>query len=77
MREDAELQEWQIEKINQGIQQADAGEFATDEEVAAVFERYRAGFLPPGRGRVGSGGRLGGGSSDIDKARGKRERPGT
>ncbi|MFL6293590.1 MAG: CopG family ribbon-helix-helix protein, partial [Thermoanaerobaculia bacterium] len=39
MREEVELQEWQIEKIKQGIQQADAGEFASDEEVAKVFAR--------------------------------------
>ena len=40
MREEAELQEWQIEKIQRGIREADAGEFATDEEVAAVFARF-------------------------------------
>jgi predicted transcriptional regulator len=40
MREEVELQEWQIEKIQRGIRQADAGEFATDEEVAKVFERF-------------------------------------
>lgn len=35
-----ELQEWQIEKIQRGIRQADAGEFVEDEEVAAVFARW-------------------------------------
>ena len=34
-----ELQEWQLEKIQHGVRQADAGEFADDEEVAAVFAR--------------------------------------
>ena len=35
-----ELQEWQLAKIQRGIKQADAGEFAEDEEVAAVFARW-------------------------------------
>ena len=33
---------WQIHDIHDGIKEADAGEFATDEEVKAVFDRYGA-----------------------------------
>ena len=36
-----ELNVWQIERIKQGIAQADRGEFATEEEVEAVFAKYR------------------------------------
>jgi RHH-type transcriptional regulator, rel operon repressor / antitoxin RelB len=32
---------WKIEKIRQAIVRADAGEFATDEEMAEAFDRYR------------------------------------
>lgn len=35
------LNAWQIEQIKEGIAQADRGEFATDEEVQAVFDKYR------------------------------------
>lgn len=31
---------WQIRDIQQGIKEADAGEFATDDEVKAVFSKY-------------------------------------
>ena len=31
----------QIARIKEGLRQADAGEFATDEEVAAAFARWR------------------------------------
>jgi predicted transcriptional regulator len=33
---------WQIRDINDGIKEADAGEFATDEQVKAVFVKYCA-----------------------------------
>lgn len=36
-----ELNSWQIERIKEGIAQADRGEFATEEEVEAVFAKYR------------------------------------
>jgi predicted transcriptional regulator len=36
-----DVHQWQIEHINEGIRQADAGEFATDAEVAAAFSRWR------------------------------------
>jgi len=32
---------WQIDHIKEGLRQADAGEFATDAEVAAAFRRWR------------------------------------
>lgn len=35
------VQQWQIAHIKEGIRQADAGEFATDAEVAAAFARLR------------------------------------
>lgn len=35
-----DLQEWQIRRIENGLREADAGEFATDEEVAAVFSKW-------------------------------------
>ena len=37
-----ELNAWQIQRIKEGIAEADRGEFATDEEVAAVFNKYKA-----------------------------------
>ena len=36
-----ELHAWQVERIREGVRQADAGEFATEEEVAAAFARWR------------------------------------
>ena len=37
-----ELNAWQIQRIKEGISEADRGEFATDEEVEAVFRKYKA-----------------------------------
>lgn len=37
-----ELNAWQIQRIKEGIAEADRGEFATDEEVEAVFNKYKA-----------------------------------
>ena len=37
-----ELNAWQIQRIKEGIAEADRGDFATDEEVAAVFNKYKA-----------------------------------
>jgi len=31
---------WQIRGIHEGIKEADAGEFATDDQVKAVFAKY-------------------------------------
>ncbi len=36
-----ETHRWQIAHIEEGLRQADAGEFATDEEVAAAFTKWR------------------------------------
>lgn len=36
------LNAWQIARIKEGIAEADRGEFATDEEVEAVFRKYKA-----------------------------------
>ena len=33
---------WQISDIQEGIMEADAGEFATDKQVKAVFAKYGA-----------------------------------
>lgn len=35
-----ELQEWQLGEIAKGIEEADAGQFATDEEVASVVAKW-------------------------------------
>jgi len=32
---------WQIEEIKRGLAEADAGEFATDAEVEATFEKWQ------------------------------------
>jgi predicted transcriptional regulator len=32
---------WQIKHVKDGLRQADAGEFATDVEVAAAYNRWR------------------------------------
>ena len=32
---------WRIAQIEEGVRQAEAGEFATDEEVAAAYARWR------------------------------------
>jgi predicted transcriptional regulator len=36
-----ELQAWQAEHIEEGMRQADAGEFASEAEVRAAFARWR------------------------------------
>ncbi|NER33978.1 MAG: CopG family transcriptional regulator [Oscillatoria sp. SIO1A7] len=36
-----EIYQWQLDHIQEGLRQADAGEFATEEEVAAAFARWR------------------------------------
>jgi RHH-type transcriptional regulator, rel operon repressor / antitoxin RelB len=37
-----ERESWQIRDIHEGIEEADAGEFATDEQVRAVFAKHGA-----------------------------------
>jgi RHH-type transcriptional regulator, rel operon repressor / antitoxin RelB len=36
-----DYESWKSEKIRNAIAQADAGEFATEEEMAEAFDRYR------------------------------------
>jgi RHH-type rel operon transcriptional repressor/antitoxin RelB len=36
-----EVHQWQIQHIREGIRQADAGEFASEAQVAAAFARRR------------------------------------
>ena len=36
-----EVHRWQLDHIQEGIQQADAGEFASADEVDAAFARWR------------------------------------
>ena len=36
-----DVYQWQIEHIQRGFREADAGEFATEAEVAAAFSRRR------------------------------------
>lgn len=35
-------QAWQVEQIQEGLRQADAGEFASEQEVRAAFARFGA-----------------------------------
>ncbi|HEY9420416.1 MAG TPA: hypothetical protein VIW92_03295 [Thermoanaerobaculia bacterium] len=35
-----EIQEWQIREIEKGLREAEAGDFASDQEVAAVFAKW-------------------------------------
>jgi RHH-type transcriptional regulator, rel operon repressor / antitoxin RelB len=36
-----DMHAWQIEHVKEGLRQADAGEFATEDEVAAALARWR------------------------------------
>lgn len=36
-----DVREWQTEEILRGIREADAGAFATDDQVAAVFAKWK------------------------------------
>ncbi len=40
LREYVERESWQVAAIREGIEEADAGEFATDEEVEAELGRW-------------------------------------
>lgn len=40
IREYVELNEWQIEEIRKAIRLADAGDFASDEEVEEMFSKW-------------------------------------
>lgn len=37
-----DLETWQDRHVQEGLRQADAGEFASDEQVARVFSKWRA-----------------------------------
>jgi len=37
-----QIESWQIRDIREGIKEADGGEFATDDQVKAVFSKYGA-----------------------------------
>ena len=36
-----DVQTWQLDEIRQGLAEADAGDFASPEEVEAMFRKYR------------------------------------
>jgi len=38
-----EMHQWQLQEIQQGIAEADAGDFASEQEVSAVFTRLTNG----------------------------------
>ena len=40
VREYIELNEWQIEEIKTAVKEADAGDFASDQEVQDVFNKW-------------------------------------
>lgn len=40
LRNYVEVQEWQVAQIEAGIHEADAGDFASDAEVAAVIDKW-------------------------------------
>ena len=40
VREFIEVNEWQIEEIEKAVKEADAGDFAGDQEVSAVFNKW-------------------------------------
>ncbi len=40
VREFIELNEWQIEEIKAGVKEADAGDFASDQEIRAVLNKW-------------------------------------
>jgi len=41
-RESIELEKWQIDEIKKGLDEADRGEFASDEEVKQLLKRWMA-----------------------------------
>ena len=40
IKEYLEREQWQVSQIHEGLAEADAGDFATTEEVAAVFDKW-------------------------------------
>ena len=43
LRRYVEEEAWQVAEIRKAVQEADAGEFATDEEVTKTLKKWRAG----------------------------------
>lgn len=41
-KENNEINQWQIDEINTAVQEADAGDFATEQELQAIIEKWRA-----------------------------------
>ena len=42
LTQEVQNESWQIRGIHEGIKEADAGEFASDKQVKAVFAKYGA-----------------------------------
>jgi len=40
VREFIELNEWQIQELKDAIKEADAGDFASDQDVEAIFNKW-------------------------------------
>lgn len=40
IRNFVEMNEWQIQEIHEAIKEADAGDFASEDEVKAVFKKW-------------------------------------
>lgn len=40
VREFIEVNEWQIEEVQKAVNEADAGDFASDQEISAVFNKW-------------------------------------
>jgi len=40
VREFIEINEWQIEEIKAAVKEADAGDFASEQEVRAIFNKW-------------------------------------
>jgi len=40
VREFIELNEWQIEEVRAAVKEADAGDFASEQEIRAVFNKW-------------------------------------
>ena len=45
-KENNEINQWQINEINSALEEADAGDFATDAEVQAAIEKWTTSQLP-------------------------------
>jgi predicted transcriptional regulator len=41
LRRYVEYESWKLDKVRDAVRRADAGDFASDDEMQAVFDRYR------------------------------------